>query len=103
MLPSAGGYDVNFSKPMSSRWCDAQLMLRQLLKLLNSHCIPVHTSSSTLQQFAHWHLASSFFSPSEGGFLLVDLWNSMFHSDLIDRYSVADGLIVLCEAKAFEA
>lgn len=21
MLPSAGGYDVNFSKPMSSRWC----------------------------------------------------------------------------------
>lgn len=41
MLPSAGGYDVNFSKPMSSRWCDAQLMLRQLLKVLNYHCIPV--------------------------------------------------------------
>ena len=101
MLPSAGGYDVNFSKPMSSRWCDAQLMLRQLLKLLNSHCIPVHTSSST----TICPLASciEFFFPSEGGFLLVDLWNSMFHSDLIDRYSVADGLIVLCEAKAFEA
>ena len=68
--------------------------------------LSLHTSP---HQFLHsatiCPLASciEFFSPSEGGFLLVDLWNSMFHSDLIDRYSVADGLIVLCGAKAFEA
>ena len=27
LLPSAGGYDVNFSKPMSSRWSNAQIGL----------------------------------------------------------------------------